>query len=315
MTSNRRRPRLVAALVAGALAAGTAFLAAGRTAAAPAPAAPPPQPAAAPTAPTAAQLVQAYNQRNFGLPGWRRVHLQLVTDRQVTQQFTILHLFSRQTGQLMSLVVLEAPAGLRGTDYLLIEDPHEPTGMKLFLHLPAGQERPLAVVPSRFEEGLLGSDFAYSDLRWLIPTGGYRLVRQGAPVIIAGRRAWPVEAWVVAPEVRESSLWTMVRYYLGDDPPLLLGADFYRRGEPAPAKQLRVAALARRDGVWTPTRMVMRAGRDRSSVLTLGESRFGQGPADPGLFVPESLAGNAAHLLATGFGQPREMSETAPPKH
>lgn len=258
-------------------------------------------PAAAP-APAAERLIHDYNARDIGAPGWRRVSLNLETGGRVTRRFSILHLFGRQGTEIRSLVVLEAPPGLRGTDYLLIEGTHDPAGMKLFLHLPAGEERVLSILPSRFEEGLLGSDFTYSDLRWLIPTDGWRFRLAGSTTLL-GRTVRVIEAEPVRAEVRESTVWAVVRYYLATAPDLLLGADFYRQPNASPAKRLRVEAVERRGRVWTPTRMVMAVSASRSSVLTLGETGFGEGPARPELFVPAALARNAARLLAEGFGK------------
>lgn len=263
-----------------------------------APAAGPPAPA-----PSAERLVHDYNARELGAPGWRRVSLNLVTGGQVTRRFSILHLFAWQGAELSSLVVLEAPPGLRGTDYLLIEGSHDAAGMKLFLHLPAGEERVLSITPSRFEEGLLGSDFTYSDLRWLIPTDGFRFRLAGSATLL-GRRVWVIDAEPVRAEVRESTVWAVVRYYVATAPDLLLGADYYRQRQASPAKRLRVEAVEQRGRVWTPTRMVMEVSASRSSVLTLGETGFGKGPVGPELFAPEALARNAARLLAAGFGRP-----------
>jgi opacity protein-like surface antigen len=257
--------------------------------------------APAPASPTAQSLVRAYNGRDFGSPGWRRIFLELKSHSKVTRTFSILHLWSQSPGAVRSLVHLEAPAGLKGTNYLLLENPQLAHGMDLFLYLPAGRRGVLHVKPGRFDEGLLGSDFTYRDLLWQIPTEGYRMQLAGRARMLE-REVWGVDVEPTTPQAAESSSWSRVRYYLAQDPPLLLGADFFRGGKAAPDKRLRVESLARRDGIWTPTRMVMRLDAGRSSVLSLHGTSFGAGRFDPDLFEPDLLASAGGRLATGGLG-------------
>jgi outer membrane lipoprotein-sorting protein len=255
-------------------------------------------PAVAPP-PAALELLSAYNARDFGTPGWRRVRLELKNDTTITRTFSILHLWRQQGEELRSLVLLESPPGLRGTDYLLIESAKLPVGMALFLHLPAGQRGVLTIKPSRFEQGLLGSDFSYSDLRWRVPTAGYRLAVVGSSTLL-GRPVWEIEAEPTTPALRDSTSWGLIHYYLCEKPSLLLGADYYRQRGAPPAKRLRIVSFEQRGKVWTPTRMVMEISPRRSSLLSLAESGFGAGPTQPELFLPEALPKNADRLLRSG---------------
>ena len=238
--------------------------------------------------PDGLRLVNEYNQRNFGSPGWRRVYLELKSGAKVTRTFTILHLWRTVGDEVPSLVVLEQPAGLRGTSYLLVEDPQAPAEMRLALRLPAGERRVLTITPGRFEEGLLGSDFAYSDLRWRLPTTGFRLTVAGKSRLL-GREVWMVDAEPSTPQAAQSTSWARVRYYLSREPAILLGADFHRNPAGAPFKQLRVESTTRVGQAWTQTRMVMSLAGGRSSVLTLKD--VGPLPESIGtdLFVPEML--------------------------
>jgi outer membrane lipoprotein-sorting protein len=268
-----------------------------------------PQPASTPQ-PAAESLVQSYNARDFGSPGWRRIYLELKAHSEVTRTFSILHLWSQSPHEVRSLVHLEAPAGLKGTNYLLLESPRLTRGMELFLYLPSGQRRVLNVKPGRFDEGLLGSDFTYRDLLWRIPTEGYRL-RLASRTRMLNREVWGVDAEPTKPETAETSSWSRIRYYLGQNPPLLLGADFFRGEAAQPGKRLRTESLAQRDGVWTPTRLVMRLNGGRSSVLSLRETAFGSGPFDPNLFVPDLLATATERLPSAGVGRSAARSGPA----
>jgi hypothetical protein len=237
--------------------------------------------------PSAAAIVAAYNGRNFGSPGWRRIFLELKNGAAVARTFTILHLWRQEGDEVRSLVLLEEPVNLRGTNYLLVESLEGgATGMQLSLFLPAGKRRVLTIRPSRFDEGLLGSDFSYSDLRWAIPAGSeYRLDLRGTTGL-AGRTAWVVEAQPVGAAI---SRWSRIRYFIARDSSLLLGADYYRGGERRPTKSLRVEEMKQIEGVWTPVRMMMRLAGGRSSVLTLKEAGFGSGRFPPDLFVADNL--------------------------
>src|SRR5436309_1100450 len=79
----------------------------------------------------ALSIVQAYNSRNFGNPGWRRVHLDLKSGATVTRSFDVVNLWQRDGDVVRTLFVLVRPATLGGTDYLLLEDPKDPFGMKV----------------------------------------------------------------------------------------------------------------------------------------------------------------------------------------
>lgn len=256
---------------------------------------------AGPSQPTAESLVQTYNARDFGSPGWRRIFLELKNHSQIARTFSILHLWSQGPREVRSLVHLEAPAGLKGTNYLLLENPQLAHGMNLFLCLPSGQRRVLNVKPGRFDEGLLGSDFTYRDLLWQIPTKGYRLRLAGRTRML-NRQVWGVDVEPTTPQTAETSSWSRVRYYLTQDPPLLLGADFFRGDEARPGKRLRTERLVQQDGVWTPTRLVMRLDGGRSSVLSLGDTAFGSGRFDPDLFEPDLLASATERLASAGVG-------------
>lgn len=257
--------------------------------------------------PDAAEIVARYNQRDFGVPGWRRIFLELKDGVTVTRTFTVSHLWQARDEMVRSLVVLEDPDGLRGTSYLLVEHGAVAGGMELYLHLPAGRGRVLSILPSRFDEGLLGSDFSYSDLRWRIPTVGRRLVGverttlDGAPV-------WAIDAVPTEDASERSSLWDRIRYYLADDLQLLVGADFFggpraaALGPDQPAKRYRVVSSKVVGGVTTPTRIEMWVDERRHSVLTLLGESFHLDPYPSDLFAPERLPAVGAQLSAGELG-------------
>ena len=135
----------------------------------------------------------------------------------------------------------------------------------------------------------LGSDFAYSDLRWWIPQAGYRLTLAGSSRLL-GHDSWMIDAVPATAGLAQGSSWSRIRYYVGRDPLLLLGADYFRGAAAQPVKQLRAEALTRVGNVWTQTRMVMRLAGGRSSELTLSDIGPAPESIDEELFKPQMLA-------------------------
>ncbi len=250
----------------------------------------------------AVELVEAYNGRSFGNPGWRRVQLELRSGKTVTRTLTVANIWREEAGVVRTLFVLEHPEGLKGTNYLLTEDPHDPSDMKVFLHLPAGRRRVLSIQPSRFDEGLLGSDFGYRDLRMKIPVAGYRLRLLGQRRL-AGQSVCAVESIPESPEARQGASWARSVYYLSAKDPVLLGADHFQSVQSArPAKQMRVHGHQKIDGAWTETRIVMNSDGGRSSVLSLMGFRAGVAGLDSSFFLPEDLPSAAERLTSLRVG-------------
>lgn len=251
----------------------------------------------------ASDLLTLYNRRDVGSPGMRRIRLELRDQGTLTRRFDIAHAWQQEGGAIRSLVLLEEPVNLRGTDYLLVEGTDTPTGLEVYLHLPAGRRQVLTIVPGRFDEGLLGSDFGYTDLLWRVPLTG-RSVRALGAGEIDGVAVRGFEVSPASEGARASTTWDRARYWLREEPALLVAAEYFRdqpgRAPSAePDKRLRVEGWETRDGVWTPTRMVMDAGSGRTSTLTLRETRFGVAPLAPALFRPEALP-DLADVLRRG---------------
>lgn len=244
-------------------------------------------------------LIEAYNGRSFGNPGWRRVRLELRNGDVVTRTLTVANVWREEEGgTVRMLFVLERPEGLKGTNYLLIENPKVAASMQVFLNLPAGNRRVLTIQPSHFDEGLLGSDFGYRDLRMKIPTAGFELRLLGRRSL-RGQSAWAVAAVPVSAEAKQGAAWGRSIYYLAEKDPVLLGADHFQTAADAkPIKEMRVHGLRKIDGAWTETRIVMTGADRRSSVLSLEDFRAAVPGADVSLFVPELLPTVADRLAA-----------------
>ena len=243
------------------------------------------------TPPDAIDLIKAYGSRNTGSPGWRRVLLELLDDGEVTRALTVVNLWKQVGKDFRTLFVLEQPQGLSGTDYLLIENPDisDTTDMKVHLFLPAGQRPVLEIKPSNFNEGLLGSDFTYSDLRMRLPDRGFRYRVAGLSSLL-DEPVWVVEAEPASQAARQTYPWALARFFLARNLDLLLGADYYSdpNGKTC-VKQVRVESYEEVDGVRIQTRMVMFASQSRCSVLTLKDVRFKERRLHSSLFSAAEL--------------------------
>lgn len=245
------------------------------------------------TVPTADELVKTYNTRNLGSPGWRRVLMELHTDNRVTSTFTVVNIWSHFENEERTLFFLEEPGGLKGTSYLLRENSKSAPEMQVHLFLPAGERKVLEVTHDNLDEGLLGSDFTYNDMRMLLPDKGWRYRVTGKTRLL-NEPAWAVEAQPSDDSTERTSSWFRIQFYLARDFQLLLGADFFaskdgRPGEEYLRKQMRVQSFKTDNGVWTPTKMLMAASQQRFTLLTLQAAHFSTAIIAPELFSSDQL--------------------------
>jgi hypothetical protein len=94
--------------------------------------------------------------------------------------------------------------------------------------------------------------------------------------------------------------WDRVVVQLDPVSELLTGIDYYRNSSPAPqlVKRFRIEARERRQGVWTPTRIVTHRRSEQSTTLTLLESDFQFSRARDLRFAPDELPKLGAWLEA-----------------
>ncbi|MBO0858055.1 MAG: MMPL family transporter [Chloracidobacterium sp.] len=244
---------------------------------------------AAPATLSSDRLLTAYNTRNIGSPGSRQVRMDLYTRGRLTRTFNVINHWKAGGHEVRTLFLLTERSGLNGTSYLLRErvGAAQPD-MAVSLFLPAGEQRVLEVSPDSFDEGLLGSDFTYSDMRMLISTKGYRY-RVAAQGELHGEPVWALESEALNEDVARQVGWNFARYYFAQRFQFLLGADYFAGGNSstanAPVRQMRVNEYQRINGVWIAKNIIMSAGADRYSVLSLSDAKFG----DPGVGA-ESLS-------------------------
>jgi hypothetical protein len=256
--------------------------------------------APAPSAPDALTVVRTYNQRDIGSPGRRHVLLELLTGTEVTRTFEVQNVWARTDDEVYTLFLLTEPQGLSGTSYLLTEAGHMEAAMRVNLYLPAGQRRVLTVSPDNYDEGLLGSDFTYNDLRMQLPLEGYEYELAGQTSLL-DQHCWVVVARPITPDASQAVAWKAARFYLASSSPFLLGADYYdEAGEQQALKRMRVESIEQRAGVRTATRIVMYGRDNRSSVLTLKDAAFRLAEVRPEVLSAASLPLVAEQVRAGG---------------
>lgn len=241
----------------------------------------------------AAELVTNYNARDTGSPGWRRVSMELVTNGTLTREFTVVNIWRSEKEQVDTLFLLEEPGGLGGTNYLLQERSSGVPEMSVHLFLPAGERRVLEVDPSSFEQGLLGSDFSYNDVRMRLPVVGLSYRLEGRSVL-QNQPVWVLEAEPSSELSQRSYLWKLARFYLARNFQLVLGADYFSQPPNAQTsskvlKQMRVQSFEDRSGVLTPTKMFMTGSDGRSTTLVLKDAQFRVANLDSSLFAIDNL--------------------------
>ncbi len=247
-------------------------------------------------APYTLGIVNAYNARDFGSPGWRRVSLDLITNGQTSRSFTVVNLWKNERNEVKTLFLLQEPKGLCGTNYLLDEDKVGTSvpDMKVYLFLPSGQRQVLEIEPSKFNEGLLGSDFTYTDLRMQLPTRGYNY-RLAGECNFNNEPTWVIEAEPSSREIQQTSNWARARFYLARGFQLLLGADYFAdseegNGDKKLIKKMRVVSFEQINNVWTATQINMFTDEDHYSILKMKDARFGLAKMDSRLFQVNELS-------------------------
>jgi hypothetical protein len=253
-------------------------------------------------APYVLGTINAYNARDFGSPGWRRVSLDLITNGQISRSFTVVNLWKDEQGEVKTLFLLQEPKGLCGTNYLLDEDKAATSvpDMKVYLFLPSGQRQVLEIEPSKFNEGLLGSDFTYTDMRMQLPAKGYNY-RLAGQCELHNEPTWVIEAEPASEEIRQTSNWAHARFYLARNFQFLLGADYYTDSEEGnggskPSKKMRVVSFEQINNVWTATQINMITDENHYSILKMKDARFKLPKMDSRLFQVNELSALADNI-------------------
>ncbi|SNS46098.1 hypothetical protein SAMN05216374_1401 [Tardiphaga sp. OK246] len=230
----------------------------------------------------ASELLYRFNHRNLGEGGIQRVTMLLKRGDVVTRRFEIARIFSRNADSIRTVVAMLEPASLAGLAYRISEHTDDIGRSEVHLYLPAGAHTVKQLKPSRYFEGLLGADFSYDDLRWLLPLDGWTYWSLGRQA--SGNRTLHKVLGSLSGGSKSTAFPAMV-LWLDERTGFLLRRAYFRdlaryRDSSDPDKILEVAASRCIDGVNTPVTMIMTSANGDVSELHLRTAAYHQTSVD-----------------------------------
>ncbi|HEV2816250.1 MAG TPA: hypothetical protein VGW40_03375 [Allosphingosinicella sp.] len=126
---------------------------------------------------------RSHLERDFGASGRRRVRMTVMTGGKPCLHYDIDHAWRREGPVCGSILVVQAPAALRGTFVRMIEAGLSPD-LDLELKLSTATHI-LTIAPERQRQQVLGTDFTYEDLRFWRPLAALEL-RSAEPDPVSG---------------------------------------------------------------------------------------------------------------------------------
>jgi hypothetical protein len=184
-------------------------------------------------------------------------------------------------GDSRTLVVFTSPQEIKGVALLSVNQPG--AADRQYVYTPATQRvRPVA--PQERSTKFIGTDFTFEDIgERVLDDFTYRLISDTET--IDGHKAYKV---VATPVDSSKSQYKYIYYWVGQDVPVILYAEFYdAQGKKVSA--LHATGLKRENGIWGARHTEMRSIVDGTrTVLTINEVKFNTKP-DEKLFTPEGL--------------------------
>lgn len=191
-------------------------------------------------------------------------------------------------GDSKTLVVFTAPKEIKGVALLSINQ-HGATDRQ-YLYTPATQ-RVRTVVPQERSARFIGTDFSFEDIgERVLDDFTYRTISDTES--IDGHKTYKI---VATPVDSSRSQYKYVYYWIAQDVPVILYAEFYD-AQGKKIRTLHATGLKRENGIWGARHTEMRTIPDRTrTVLTIDEVKFNTRP-DESLFTPEGLSKASAAL-------------------
>ena len=226
---------------------------------------------------TPEQALSLHATRNFGRTGFREVVLTVFTNEQPIVSYRILHIWKvAESAACSSVFFLTEPSALHGTTLKLVEYPSS-ENLEIWLKLPSNRN-PIAVDPSDCHQGILGTDFTYSDLRFWLPTRSFDFVQFTLEGVHCGfgLRASGNVSVRAARVVLDRTCWLPITVEWLDVTGL-------------PERIYSATGLVSVDDVWTPRTITVSRPKDQfQSVMTLRRALHDM-PIDPALFHTDNL--------------------------
>jgi Outer membrane lipoprotein-sorting protein len=185
----------------------------------------------------------------------------------------------RFAGGRKSLILIAAPADVRGTGFLSIDYDAGARSDEQWLYLPR-LRRTARVPASGKSDAFVGSDFSYADLSQQDPDDfELKLIAASAPV--AGEDCWQIELVPRTPRVAEETGYGKSHMWLSKSKLVPLQIKAWLR-EGGKTKYFKAGDVRQVDGVWTPHRLQMRTlkGEQLESETVIEVSEVANAAAD-----------------------------------
>ena len=185
------------------------------------------------------------------------------------------------SGDSKTLVVFTSPKEIHGVALLSINQPGVTD--RQYIYTPATQ-RVRSVAAQERSARFIGTDFTFEDVgERVLDDFSYRLI--GASETIDGHKSYKVEA---TPENPSRSQYRFIYYWVAQDVPVILYAEFYDTSG-REVRALHASAIKRVNGIWGARHTEMRTLQDGTrTVLTIDDVKFNTKP-DEKLFTPQGL--------------------------
>lgn len=197
------------------------------------------------------------------------------------KEFTLMRIGT--PGVSKTLAAFTAPKEIRGVVLLSIDQTGAAASQ--YVYTPATQ-RVRSVVPQERSASFIGTDFTFEDIgEHSLADFNYKLV--GDQEAIDGHKTYKIVATPVAPD---RSQYKYIYYWVAQDVPVILFAEFYDAQENK-VRILHATTLKRENGVWGARHTEMRTlAEGTRTVLTINSVKFNTKP-DEKLFTPQGMAG------------------------
>ncbi|HKP62657.1 MAG TPA: outer membrane lipoprotein-sorting protein [Polyangiales bacterium] len=198
-----------------------------------------------------------------------------------TRERTLQTRSLRFEGGRKNLLLIEAPADVRGTGFLSIDYDAGSRADEQWLYLPK-LHRVTRVPASGKSDAFVGSDFSYADLSQQDPDD-FELKLLSPSVDVAGEDCWLIEALPKRPRVAEETGYAKSQIWISKAKlvPLQIKA-WVGLATSTRIKYFKASDVRKIDGVWTSHRLQMRTldGQTVASETTIDVSDASNAAAD-----------------------------------
>ena len=178
-----------------------------------------------------------------------------IRDKAGTRERVMINKSLRFEAGRKSLILIEAPADVRGTGFLSIDYDKGERADEQWLYLPR-LRRTARVPASGKSDSFVGSDFSYADLSQQDPEQ-FELKLIGESSKVGDDDCWQIEVLPRTPRIAEENGYTKSHIWISKSKliPLQFKAWTTTEGK---TKYFKATDVRQIDGLWTPHRMQMR---------------------------------------------------------